>query len=239
MLKQLLSTKKIWLIVSIVAIAAVVTVIILLIINLSNAYQNQINNQAAITATPAPAIKVSESGKYQLRFSENSGLNLVTPDRTIPLLNDTVIDDSTTFDQNNVGWNADESVVVITYVNILEQNAYIAFYKTDGELIDKTALVEGYYGINLDQAFPPVVSGDGKYIAVQTELIHKISIFDFSGKLVKTLNTKYADVELFSDAMYELEGGTYNPFFEYKWNDDNSGVLYRFQNTDTFFEVKL
>ena len=54
-----------------------------------------------------------------------------------------------------------------------------------------------YYGNNIERPFYPVISPDGKYIAVATDLIRQISIFDFMGNKIKDLQTKYSNVELF------------------------------------------
>ena len=94
-------------------------------------------------------------------------------------------------------------------------------------------------GITYERAFYPVVSPNGKYIAVATDLIRQISIFDFMGNKIKDLQTKYSNVELFSPEMYELEGGKYSPFLDYKWSEDGKAILYRFEGTEKYFEVKF
>lgn len=178
-------------------------------------------------------ISKSPSGQYLLRFTEKLGLELVSPNEKITLIDEPIKDSGTDFTDKNVTWDKDESSLALTYVantkKPADKTAILLIFSNSGNLIKKVDLGKGaYYGINQDIAFPPVASLNGKYIAVQTDLIHKISIFAFLGNRVKDLPTKYANVKLFSNDMYRLEDGKYSPFLDYKWTETGDGVLYRF-----------
>jgi hypothetical protein len=165
-------------------------------------------------------------------------------------------------DKSNIAWNHNESIVAITYIaETEERTGHLLLVSHEeankgvndsmmrtGDIIEVTNfgiikdidLGKGaFYGNNEEQSFSPVVSPDGKYIAIQTDLIHQISIYDFFGNHLKDLETKYADTELFSDEMYDLEEGKYSPFLDYKWSDDGDKILYRFEGTEEYFEVSL
>lgn len=194
----------------------------------------------------------SPSGKYEIRFAEmlaNNGLALKNNQGfqdlvSVPIQSAGLGNQGIT--KENISWNKDESVVAITYIP--EQNS-----KTAKLLISPTTWDPGtspdahtvdlgsgaFYGVSVDSAFPPVFSTDGKYIAVQTDLIHQISIYDFQGNRIESLMTKYADTPLFSPEMYQLENGKYSPFLEYKWNVAGDGILYRFLGTEQYYEVKM
>ncbi|MEK9171409.1 MAG: hypothetical protein AAB823_01725 [Patescibacteria group bacterium] len=224
--------------------------------------QTEISRAGVISTSPSGKYWL----RFGQRSGVYDPLELVTPVRPLPLMvgsspvltkeylgtKESYLSDKIRFDfdKNNIVWNDDESAFAITYIYNIDKEkdgnktslttARLAIFSTaSGDLVKSIDLDGSYYGNNVQRAFYPVVSSNGKYIAVATDLIRQISIFDFMGNKIKDLQTKYSNVELFSPEMYELEGGKYSPFLDYKWSEDGKAILYRFEGTEKYFEVKF
>lgn len=191
-------------------------------------------------------ISVSPSQNYYIRsISDTEYLLLVTPKSSRVITSNPTMQKYTIFDQSNVAWGVNEEIVVITYVSKdpksdNSRGVMNLISTADANIINSVDLGTGsYYGVSKDQAFPPKLSPDGKYLAVQNDLIHAISIYDTKGQLVVKSPTAFAATKLFSPEMYELDSGTYSPFLEYEWFADSKSINYKFQGGKTTYTLEL
>lgn len=204
-------------------------------------------NVASLLTAPIPVnTNYSPSGQYFIRYNDSKDyIELVTPQRPEQLAINPKIQSGSEFNRKNIGWSKTEDRVVITYViqpgSEETRQAVMQIYSTDtGNLIKNVSLGKNsFYGVNKDTAFSPKVSPDGKYIAIQSDLIQSFSIFDWNGKLVAKQSTDFNSVDLFSDKMYTLDNGSYSPFLDYEWSSDGKSLVYKFMQGSVEHKLNL
>lgn len=165
-------------------------------------------------------ISNSENLIYVLRYADKK-LELVTP--TNPIILDQIEDEN--IGSANVVWDEDNKKVYISYIKegkeLYTRDAYVAYISlTTGNTLKEVKINNGYYGISTDRAFPLVANKDKSLIAVQSDYINSFTVFNSNMSLKGVYKTKWSDLEMFSDEMYELKD--FNMFLNYTWKTNNT-----------------
>lgn len=202
-------------------------------------YPNKRNSVETESEYKIEILSKSPSGKYIVQKDNKGKVYIVSDSKQKSLM---IYDEN--FNSSNIAWSNNGEILIVTNVapsKPEDRSAFIDFYESSSaNLISNVNIgTGGFYGINEDRAFPPKVSPDQRYVAVQNDLIHAISIFDMKGNLVVKAPTVFKSTELFSPEMYELDGGTYSPFLSYEWAANSKSINYKFLEGRTTYSLDL
>lgn len=175
-------------------------------------------------------ISQAPSERYLLRYDYSwvdvSQLYLITPEKAIELSD---IRDANVREEQII-WAEKTGNLYMSAINYARNEGpvtqlYMISLST-GNVTTVTQIPNGFYGAAHDFAFPLVLSPDGKKIVVQSDYYRTFRVYDLSLKLLQTVNTQWAQVEPFSDGMYQIPG--YSMELLYDWKD-NTTIEYQFK----------
>ncbi len=178
----------------------------------------------------------SDNLLYVLRYTDKK-LELVTP--THPIEIDQIKDEN--IGSSNIIWDEKNKKVYISYIKegkeLYSRDAYIALVSlTTGNTLKEVKINNGYYGISTDRAFPLIANEDKSKIAIQSDYIQSITVFNSNLSLIGIYKTKWNNIEMFSDEMYSLKD--FSMFLDYKWKN-NDTIEYGFVGSKDLFSIEI
>jgi|GEM_PF-4766335 len=181
-------------------------------------------------------VSTSDSTKFKLRYTAGN-LELVTPLKPIQL--------PEISDQNlktkNVVWAEDRNLVYLSYIKENSdpklRSTYVAMISLkSGNILKELPIESGFYGAANDFAFPLVINPVTKMLAIQSNYIQSFTVLSPDLLVVKNYQTSWAEIEMFSQEMFDLDG--YTMFLDYRWLD-NQTLEYKFSGSNNTKYIRM